>query len=75
MKNTGKVPNATICTGHMQAGIEEEGKVENICILQLLADCITEDMIFLTCEMRYSLNGKISFPMYAFELHICISLL
>ena len=76
MKNTGKVPKATICY-LTQEDIEEEGEDEKICILQLLTYYITGDMIFpLTCEMPFSLV-KFCFrehDMYEFGLHICISL-
>ena len=46
VKSTGKVPKATICYW-IQEDIEEEGKDEKICILQLLTDYITGDMIFV----------------------------
>ena len=45
-KSTGKVPKATICYW-TQEDIEEEGEDEKICILQLLTDYITGDMIFV----------------------------
>ena len=45
MKSTCKVPKATICYW-TQEDIEEEGEDEKICILQLLIDYITGDMIF-----------------------------
>ena len=44
VKNTGKVPKATICYW-TQEDIEE-GEDEKICILHLLTDYITGDMIF-----------------------------
>ena len=46
VKSTGKVPKATICYW-TQEDIEEEGEDEKICILQLLTDYITGDMIFV----------------------------
>ena len=45
VKSTCKVPKATICYW-TQEDIEEEGEDEKICILQLLIDYITGDMIF-----------------------------
>ena len=45
VKSTCKVPKATICYW-TQEDIEEEGEDEKICILQLLIDYITRDMIF-----------------------------
>ena len=44
-KSTCKVPKATICYW-TQEDIEEEGEDERICILQLLIDYVTGDMIF-----------------------------
>ena len=46
VKSTGKFPNATICYW-TQEDIEEEGEDKKICILQLLTDYITGDMIFV----------------------------
>ena len=46
VKGTGKVPKATICYW-TQKVIEEKGEDEKICILQLLTDYITGDMIFV----------------------------
>ena len=45
MKSTGKVPKATICYW-TQKDSEEDEEDEKICILQLLTDYITGDMIF-----------------------------
>ena len=46
VKSTGKVPKATICYWTHE-DIEEEGEDEKICILQLLTDYVTGDMIFV----------------------------
>ena len=60
-KSTGKVPKAT---GYRKT-LRKKGKMKKKCILQLLTVYNTGDMIlliFLTCEMPFSLNGKILFP-------------
>ena len=59
VKSTGKVPKATICYSRKKGKMKKYAYYS--CLLTILLE-ISFLLIFLTCEMPFSLNGKIFFP-------------
>ena len=63
VKSMAKFQKPPSVTGHRKTS-RKKGKMKKICILQLLTDYITGDMIFVTCEMPFSLNAFPKCPIH-----------